>query len=74
MPLFSDDIDAARPTAPGPYAARSASDRTGDWPFWYVTNDGRRNVLSFPGSGGAVLTSRQVAEAIAAKWNATNQT
>lgn len=57
---------------PGPYRARSASDNTDDWPFWYVCGaDGRRNVLSFKAPAyGAVLTSREAAEAIAAKFNA----
>lgn len=38
-----------------------------DWPHWYVTNDGRTNVLSF--KGGAVFTSRDEAEKIAAEAN-----
>lgn len=55
----------------GPYRARSASDRTDDWPFWYVCGpDGRRNVLSFSAPYyGAVLTIRPIAEAIAEKFN-----
>lgn len=57
-------------TAPGPYAARPAKDGDESWPLWYVANDGRRNVLRFPGSGGAVLTSRDIAERIAASENA----
>jgi hypothetical protein len=40
-----------------------------DWPFWYVTNDGRTNVLHFPGCGGAVMTSRDCAEEIARRAN-----
>ena len=54
----------------GPYTARSANDRTDDWPSWYVTNDGRRNVQSFPDKPGAVLTDRETAEAMAAWANA----
>jgi hypothetical protein len=53
----------------GPYTARPAKDGCPDWPVWYVTNNGRTNVLSFPGCGGAVLTSRAVAEEIARRWN-----
>lgn len=55
----------------GPYSARSASDRTDDWPFWYVCGaDGRSNVLSFSAPFyGAVLTTREAAIAIAEKFN-----
>jgi hypothetical protein len=53
-----------------PFTARSASDRTDDWPIWYVTDDGRRNVLRFPDKSGAVLTSREDAEEIAKEANA----
>jgi hypothetical protein len=67
VPIASLNIEAAVLRGNGPYTARSASDRTDDWPFWYVTNDGRTNVLYFP--GGAVLTSRAVAEQIAIKFN-----
>lgn len=52
---------------PGPYTARSASDRTEDWLYWYVTNDGRTNVLSFP--HGRVFTTREHAEHIAEEAN-----
>ncbi len=52
-----------------PFTARSASDKTDNWPFWYVTDDGRRNVLRFPNAPGAVFTDRQTAEMIAAKAN-----
>jgi hypothetical protein len=51
----------------GPYTARSASDDTDNWPFWYVTNDGRTNILEF--TGGAVFTTRSGAEYIAAEQN-----
>lgn len=51
----------------GVVSARSASDRTDDWPLWYVTDDSRRNVLSFPDKPGAVLCSRALAERIAAE-------
>lgn len=46
----------------GPYTARSAADGKPDWPYWYVTNNGRTNNLRFP--GGAVLTDRASAEEI----------
>jgi hypothetical protein len=51
----------------GPYTARSASDNTDEWPFWYVTDDGRTNILEFP--GGRVLTTRERAEKIAKDEN-----
>lgn len=74
MAIACFDIDAARlsPTAPGgPYRARSASDRTEDWPLWYVcAPDGRTNVLSFAAPYyGAVLTGRAAAETIATHFN-----
>ena len=55
----------------GTYSARSASDRTDDWPFWYVCGpDGRSNVLSFkPPFYGAVLTTKDAAILIAEKFN-----
>lgn len=55
----------------GPYSARSASDRTDDWPFCYVCGaDGRSNVLSFlPPYYGAVLTSKEAALLIAERFN-----
>lgn len=69
-----DFLAAARlsPLAsPGPYRARSASDRNEEWPFWYVCGaDGRLNVLSFGEPfAGAVLTTRAGAELAAAKFN-----
>lgn len=54
---------------PGPYTARSASDRTDDWPFWYVTNNGRTNILRFHSHPTALFTSRAEAEDIAAHFN-----
>ena len=54
---------------PGPYTARSASDETGNWHTWYITNDGRTNILAFKSKPGAVFTSRECAEAIAAHFN-----
>lgn len=56
----------------GPFKARSASDRTDDWPSWYVcaAADCRRNVMRFPDNPGAVLTDRLTAEAMADWANA----
>lgn len=54
----------------GPFYARSASDNTDDWPFWYVAGpDKRLNVLSFKDQGGAKFTSRKRAEEIAEAAN-----
>jgi hypothetical protein len=55
----------------GPYTARSASDNTDEWPYWYVTNDGRTNILEFP--GGRVFTTRAWAEEIAKDANKKEQ-
>lgn len=53
----------------GPYTARSASDRTNDWPFWYVAGeDGRYNGMSFDNSM-AKFTTREMATEIAAAFN-----
>ena len=53
----------------GPYEARSASDKTDNWPYWYVCGpDGRKNLLTLPREHrcfGAVFTSREEAERIA---------
>jgi hypothetical protein len=70
MPYMHYDINAAHLTGPGPYAARSANDNEQVWPFWFVSGPDGRNVLTFPGCGGAVFTTRQCAEEIAARWNA----
>ena len=53
--------------APGPYRARSASDRTDEWPSWFVHGPNGINCLSFPDSPGAVLTNRELAEKIVAE-------
>lgn len=56
-----------------PYIARSASDKTHDWFFWYVAdNSGVRNIMTLPEGHpdrGAVLTDRETAERLAEKWN-----
>jgi hypothetical protein len=61
-------------TGCGPFLAVSASDRTDDWPFWYVTGEGRglRNITAevMDACGlyrrpGQTLASREVALAVA---------
>jgi len=56
-----------------PYIARSASDTSDDWPFWYVADDsGVRNVMTLPKDHphrGAVLTDRETAERLAKEWS-----
>ena len=50
--------------APCPYVARSASDKTDDWPFWYVAGgDSRTNAVRF---NGRLFAPREVAEYVAA--------
>lgn len=54
----------------GPYTARSASDRTEDWPLWYVAGpDGRTNVLrsTDPAADklGPKFTDRVTAQSVA---------
>ena len=58
-----------KPNRPGPYRARSASDRAVDWPFWFVEADGI-NCMSGTGRG-AVFTTRAEAERLAKEWNGT---
>ncbi len=57
------------------YEARSASDKTDDWPFWMVWN-GSLNVtgkvarlLGYPVKEGAVFVSRKGAERLAEEAN-----
>ena len=66
-----------KPAKPGPYIARTASDRDPEWPVWYVAGpDGRLNYLT--GIGGAwpaghvgpFLTDKPTAIALADMWNA----
>jgi hypothetical protein len=68
-----------KPTKPGPYIARTASDRNPDWPIWYVAGpDGRSNYLTgigqliqpiafdgFP----AIFADKDTAIALADEWN-----
>ena len=64
-----------KPTLPGPYIARTASDRNKDWPIWYVAGpDGRLNYMSDIGGDRlkpltAMFSSREVCEYLANKWN-----
>ncbi len=67
-----------KPTKPGPYIARSASDKTDDWPFWYVSGpDGRTNYLTdlngtkHPPLTPA-LTTKEIAVMVADMWNKGN--
>lgn len=58
--------------------ARSASDRTDDWPFWMVwdgyVNVTNKVVLALVGGSaleqGIVLVPRELAEHLAEAWNA----
>ena len=72
MPAFDNLVaeGSARLRGPGPYKARSASDNTDDWPFWYVAGpDGRLNVLGFTDKSGAIFTDRESAERYAMTGN-----
>jgi hypothetical protein len=51
----------------GPFVARSASDNTSDWPFWYVHGPDKINRLTI-GDGGKFVP-RHVAEQIADRLN-----
>ena len=53
----------------GPFKARSASDKTDDWPFWFVCGPDGINCLTFPHAPGAVFTERARAEDIAKDAN-----
>lgn len=59
------------------YTARSASDKTDDWPFWFVQNQYGLNVTAElvrkhidPNQQGATLTTRAFAQHIAQIANA----
>ena len=55
------------------FTARSASDRTDDWPLWMVVDSQGQNILGdisrMLGKPGAVFTNRCMAEKIAAILN-----
>lgn len=58
------------------YYARSASDKTEDWPFWFVADRNGINktgeaarIAGIPWRFGAVMTDRESALEIAAKAN-----
>jgi hypothetical protein len=69
MPLYA--LTGFSPQRPGPYLARSTSDRTDKWTFWIVVGAGGVNALGGTGVG-AVSTSRTVAEELAREWNSEN--
>ena len=62
------------------WRARSASDKTDDWPFWYVTNDSPKDYNRLPDAWQAVVgfpwppvlpfLDRRAAEALAERMNA----
>jgi hypothetical protein len=56
-------------TRPGPYVARSASDRTDDWPYWFVHGADGVNCLHWHEAPLALFVPRDVAEACAAALN-----
>lgn len=56
-------------TRPGPYVARSASDRTDDWPYWYVHGADGVNCVRWHAHPFALFMSRAEALAVAAALN-----
>ena len=56
-------------TGPAPYVARSASDRTDDWPLWYVADAVGFNGIKVEDSL-AKFFDREGAEKVAAALNA----
>lgn len=65
--------EGVRLLGPSPYKARSASDKTDDWPFWFVCQaddsrvGGLLNLLRIGDHG--MFTSRKAAEWIATQAN-----
>lgn len=57
-----------RHTGSGPYAARSASDKRDDWPFWMVVDANGVNGLTIVGSLAKFLNA-DAARAVAAALN-----
>lgn len=57
-----------RHTGPGPYVARSASDRNPDWPIWYVADATGYNGVKIEGSL-AKLFDRETAVKVADALN-----
>lgn len=55
-------------SGPGPYVARSASDRDPNWPFWYVADAVGFNGLDIRGSL-VVLMQKEVAALLADRFN-----
>jgi hypothetical protein len=68
-------MDFRKPTKPGPYIARSASDKTDDWPAWYVAGpDGIQNYLTDLGGWREdrttpIFVPKLFAISLAEKWN-----
>jgi len=66
-----------KPIKAGPYMARSASDKTEDYPLWYVAGpDGIQNYLTDLGGwredrSSPMFVSKEFAIALADKWNTT---
>jgi hypothetical protein len=57
-----------------PFVARSASDKTEDWPFWFVCGQDRINYMYIEakaGTYGAKFCRRKIAERIAEALNET---
>jgi len=70
--MLIDKIISLKPLKPGPYIARSASDKTDDWSFWYVScPNGTTNYFTSLGGrpGIGTFTIKYDAEYIADIWN-----
>lgn len=70
--------DARRIKRPAKVIARSASDRTDEWPYWFVADADHPGInitsriasaLGYDWRLGAVLADRETAEKIAREWN-----
>jgi hypothetical protein len=57
-------------TRPGPYVARSASDRADDWPNWYVHGADGVNCVRWRDAPLVLFIPREVAQACANALNA----
>jgi hypothetical protein len=58
-----------RHRGPGPYVARSASDKDPDWPVWYVADALGHNGVHVVGGKGQVLFDRETAKLLADALN-----
>jgi hypothetical protein len=54
---------------PGPYVARSASDKTEDWPFWFVHGADGMNCARFADNPLAIFMPRELAMQVAEALN-----